>query len=118
MKKVAININTDTWVEIINFLRSDGWVVTAKYYGYDAGIDDDYWCLRKGFKKVEFGWSKLGEGEIKAKESIIKYIEDHLSLKFSFGSPSNLKTLAIATYKLQSLPLWILNRYNFFGKKI
>ena len=50
MKKVAIDIRTEKLYSIINILRKDGWTVSAKYYGFDAGIDDDYWCLRRGLK--------------------------------------------------------------------
>ena len=110
MKKVAINIKTESLYPIISSLRKDGWIVTAKYYGFDAGIDDDYWCLRKGFKKIEFGWSNWTEGEIKTTNEVFKQLEMRFKIKFEYGEPSNLKKSVISTYKLQSMPLWIVKK--------
>ncbi|AKP51395.1 hypothetical protein [Cyclobacterium amurskyense] len=118
MKKVAIDIETKIWAEIIRVLRKEGWIVTAKYWGYDAGIDADYWCLRKGLRKIEFAWSNWTEGEIRAKESLLSKIEEKHKIKFKYGEPSNLKRSVIVTFKLQSLPLWILNRFNFLDNKL
>ena len=118
MKKIATDIETEVWASIIKALRNDGWIVTAKYWGFDAGIDDDYWCLRRGLDKIEFGWSNWTEGEIKAKRSILEKLEEKHKIKFKFGEPMNLKKSVIATYKFQSLPLWILNKFNFFDKKL
>ena len=92
MKKVAIDIKTEKLYSIINILRKDGWIVSAKYYGFDAGIDDDYWCLRRGFKKIEFGWSNWTEGEIKTTNEIFKQLEHRFKIKFEYGEP--LKTYA------------------------
>ncbi|MGV6829818.1 MAG: hypothetical protein ACWA45_10540 [Flavobacteriales bacterium] len=51
MKKTVLNIKTEKWNEIISELKQRGLIVTAKYYGFDAGIDDDFLVLRKGLKK-------------------------------------------------------------------
>jgi hypothetical protein len=118
MKKVATDIETKTWVKIIKYFREEGWIVTAKYWGFDAGFDDDYWCLRKGFNKIEFGWSNWTEGEIKANTEILNRIEQKMNLKFNYGEPLNLKKSVIRTYKVQCLPLFILNIFNFFGRKL
>ena len=86
MKKVAIDIETKIWAEIIRVLRKEGWIVT--------------------------------EGEIRAKESLLSKIEEKHKIKFKYGEPSNLKRSVIVTFKLQSLPLWILNRFNFLDNKL
>ena len=110
MKKVAIDIKTEILYKIINELRSNGWFVTAKYYGFDAGIDDDYWCLRKGIQKIEFGWSNWTEGEIKTKSELFSELEKQFNVEFKYGEPSNLKKSVIATFKAQSLPLWLVKK--------
>ncbi|AWV96804.1 hypothetical protein [Arcticibacterium luteifluviistationis] len=118
MKKIATDIETETWAKIIRSFREEGWIVTAKYWGFDAGIDDDYWCLRKGFKKIEFGWSNWTEGEIKASTELLMEIESKMNLNLKYGEPLNLKKSVIRTYKFQCLPLVILNLFNFFGRKL
>ena len=112
MKKVAINIKTESLYTIINSLRKEGWIVTAKYYGFDAGIDEDYWCLRKGFKKIKFGWSNWTEGEIMTTNEVFKQLEKRFKKKFEYGEPSNLKKAVIATFKPQSMPLWIVQKFK------
>ena len=112
MKRTAVNIKTEKWNEIISELRKRGWVVTAKYYGFDAGIDDDFLILRKGFKRILFGWTNWFEGEIKCNDRIFKYLESEFNVEFEFGKPTSLKPLVIATYRLQSLPLFLVKKLN------
>lgn len=112
LKQTAINIKTTIWKEIISGLRERGWVVTAKYYGFDAGIDDDFLILRKGVKKILFGWTNWFEGEIKCTDTIFEYLESEFNLKFEYGEPTSLKPLVIATYKIRSLPLFLVNKLN------
>ena len=112
MKKIATDIETEVWASIIKALRNDGWIVTAKYWGFDAGIDYDYWCLRRGLKKIEFGWSNWTEGEIKTTNEIFKQLEHRFKIKCEYGEPSNLKKTVIASFKPQSLPLWIVKKFR------
>ncbi|HET8858691.1 hypothetical protein [Marivirga sp.] len=113
MRKTAINIKTDKWNEIISGLRKRGWIVTSKYWGFDAGIDDDFLILRKGLKKIIFGWTNLLEGEIKCNDKLFKYLENEFNMKFEFGKPFSLKPLVILTYRLQSLPLAVLKKLKY-----
>ena len=113
MNKTAINIKTEKWNEIISELRERGWVVTAKYYGFDAGIDDDFLILRKGFKRIFFGWSNWLEGEIKCSDRIFDYLESEFKLELEYGKPSNLKPVVVATYRVQSLPLFLVKKTEF-----
>ncbi len=112
MRKTAINIETKRWREIICKLRSRGWVVTSKYYGFDAGIDEDFWILRKGFKKILFAWNNWSEGEIKCEDKIFEFLESEFMIKFQYGVPTNLKPTVVLTYKLQSLPLFLVEKLN------
>ena len=110
MRKTAINIKTEKWNEIISGLRKKGWIVTAKYYGFDAGIDDDFLILRKGLKKIMFGWSNWLEGEIKCSDQTFEYLQSEFNCEFEFGKPTNLKPSVVLTYRAQSLPLVIIKK--------
>ena len=110
LKKTAIKIETDKWSDIISELRKRGWIVTAKYYGFDAGIDDDFLVLRKGLKKIMFGWSIWLDGEIKCSDKLFDYLETEFNMEFEYGKPINLKPMVILIYRLQSLPLFIVKR--------
>lgn len=112
MERVAINIETKVWEKIISSLRSKGWWVTAKYYGFDAGIDDDFLILRKGFKKIVFGWTNWLEGEIKCNDEIFDYLQKENDIKFQFGKATILKTSLIHSYRAHSLPLWVIKTFN------
>lgn len=112
MKKIAINIKTEEWNEIISGLRRRGWIVTAKYYGFDAGIDDDFLILRKGFKKIMFGWTYWFEGEIECNDRIFDYLESEFKLEFEYGKPTSLKPFVIPTYRIKSLPLFLVKKLN------
>jgi len=112
LKKTAINIDTEKWNEIISGLRKRGWIVTAKYWGLDAGIDDDFLILRKGFKKIVFGWTNWFEGEIKCNDALFEYLGNEFKIEFDYGKPTSLKPLVIATYKIQSLPLFLIKKFN------
>ncbi|WP_179338841.1 hypothetical protein [Winogradskyella ludwigii] len=112
MKKAAINIKTETWNEIISKLKSRGWIVTAKYYGFDAGIDDDFLILRKGLKKITFGWTNWFEGEIKCSNELFEYLKTEFNIEFEFGKPTCLDSFVILTYRLQSLPLFIIKKLD------
>ena len=108
LKKTAINIKTENWKNIISELRNRGWIVTAKYWGFDVGIDDDFLILRKGFKKILFGWTNWFEGEIKCNDQMFEYLENEFNIKFQYGKPTSLKPSVIALYRIQSLPLFLV----------
>ena len=110
LKKTAIKIETEKWSDIISELRKRCWIVTAKYYGFDAGIDDDFLILRKGLKKIMFGWSIWLDGEIKCSDKLFEYLETEFNMEFEFGKPMNLKPIVIFTYRLNSLPLFIIKK--------
>lgn len=101
MGKTAVNINTEIWNDIIIGLKKRGWVITAKYDGFDAGIDDDYLVLKKGSQKIEFGWTNWFEGEIQCNERLFDYLRSEFNIDFEFGEPTSLKPSVIMTYKLQ-----------------
>ena len=112
MNKTAINIKTEKWNKLISDLKNRGWIITAKYYGFDAGIDDDFLILRKGFKKIIFGWTNWLEGEIKCNDKIFEYLKNEFKMEFEFGKPTSLKPKVILTYRIQSLPLFIVKKLN------
>ena len=86
--------------------------MTAKYYGFDAGIDNDYLVLRKGLKKISFGWTNWFEGEIKCSDQIFEYLELQFDLQLEYGEPTMLKPSVIAMYRIQSLPLFLVKMLN------
>lgn len=110
MKKTAINIRTEKWNEIILGLHKKGWIITAKYFGFDAGIDDDFLILRKGFKKITFGWTNWFEGEIKCNAKLFEYLETEFKVAFEYGNPTSLKPSVVLLYKCQSLPMFIVKK--------
>lgn len=65
--------------------------MTSKYYGFDAGIDHDYLVMRKGLKKISFGWSNWFEGEITCSDELFHYIELEMDTSFEYGEPNSLK---------------------------
>jgi hypothetical protein len=109
-KRTAIKVETEKWNEIISELRKKGWIVTSKYWGFDAGVDEDFLILRKGFKKIIFGWTNWLDGEIKCNDKLFKYLETEFKIKFQFGKPTSLKRAVILTYRFQSLPLFIVKK--------
>ncbi len=111
LNKTAINIKTETWTRLISELQNRGWWVTAKYYGFDAGIDDDFLILRKGMKKIVLSWTNWLEGEIKCSAETFTYLESEFDLKFEYGPPVSLKPMVILTYGLQSFAIRV-------GKKV
>ncbi|RCW92724.1 hypothetical protein [Winogradskyella arenosi] len=110
LNKTAINIKTETWMHLISEWQNYGWWVSAKYCGFDAGIDDNFLILRKGMKKIVLGWTNWMEGEIKCSAQTFKYLESEFNLKFEYGPPVSLKLMVILTYHLQSLPLELVKR--------
>lgn len=114
MKKVAINIKTGKWNEIIGTLVKQGWIITAKYCGFDAGIDDDFIVLKKGWKKITFAWSNWFGGEIKCNDKLFRLLEAKFNTKFEFGKPHNLKPLVALTFRVQSPPLSVVKKLNMF----
>jgi hypothetical protein len=87
--KVAINIKTEDWNNIITNLLNENWKVKSKYDGFDAGIDFDFLIMTKDFKYILFGWDNFTEGEIKCSQKLFEYI-----------SKKNNKKLAIVVVDL------------------
>ena len=95
LSKVAVNIKTEDWNQIIANLKEKGWMTSYKYSGFDAGIDHDFQILKKGSMKILFGWSNWFEGEIKCNDKTFKYLEDELDREFEYGEPTTLKNSLI-----------------------
>ena len=76
------------------------------------GDNDDFLILRIGFKKILFGWTNWFEGEIKCSNQIFEYLESELKLEFEYGKPTSLKPFVISTYRIQSLPLFLVKKLN------
>ncbi|WP_242927077.1 hypothetical protein [Pontibacter vulgaris] len=98
--KTATGIKTEDWNRIIRGLLDEGWVVSAKYDGFDAGIDYDFIILRDGKRTIEFGWDNWMEGEIKATEEILEEITQKFEIDFKYGKPSNLTLPLIRVTKI------------------
>jgi hypothetical protein len=89
--KVAINIKTEDWNNIITNLLNENWKVKSKYDGFDAGIDFDFLIMTKDFKYILFGWDNFAEGEIKCSQKLFEYLSKKNQIDFVFGEPENLK---------------------------
>jgi hypothetical protein len=96
---VAIDIETPVWNKIINSLVQDGWTVTYRYDGIDAGIDFDFAILKNRDEEILFGWDNWLEGEIKCTEQRLTEIEHKLKITFKKGAPVNLRPKVIEMYR-------------------
>lgn len=95
----SINIETSLWNRIIGLLKSDGWVQTYKYDGFDAGIDYNFAVLERDGEEVLFSWDNWVEGEIQCSEQRLKTIESLVGKTFKKGEPINLRQAVIKLYK-------------------
>ena len=110
--KIAIDIKTEDWNNIINVLICEGWEMKSKYDSFDAGIDFDFLILTKGVKKITFAWDNWNEGEIKCSDRLFEELSNKFSINFTFGPPNSLKRNIIILTKFQSF----INKFR--GKDI
>lgn len=104
--KIATDVKTADWNSIVEGLREDGWKMSNKYLGFDAGIDYDFLVLRKGENSIEFAWGNWFEGEIKAEEELLQMIQEKFTLRFSFGEATLLDLSESKPGGLQRLINW------------
>ena len=70
--------------EIFDRLVNDGWVLTSKYDGFDAGIDYDCLKLRKGLATVKCEWNNWTEWEILGRRDLVERIAIEFDLQVSY----------------------------------
>jgi hypothetical protein len=70
--------------EIFDRLVIDGWVLTSKYDGFDAGIDYDCLKLRKGLATVKCEWNNWTEWEILGRRDLVERIAIEFDLQVSY----------------------------------
>ncbi|UII21544.1 hypothetical protein [Fulvivirga ligni] len=95
---IAVNIATEKWNEVIEWLQNNGWRLTYKYENFDAGIDFDFIRLEKNKEKILMAWDNWFEGEIQCSENQLKMLAEQLSYDFKIGEPENLKPSIIKMY--------------------
>lgn len=102
--KIAVNIETKIWRNIILSLIQDDWQVLEKYMAHDASIDFDFLILKKENKKIFFGWDIIEEGEIKCENCIFDDLEKRFEIKFEYGIPKNLDWKTVLLIRISTLP--------------
>ena len=102
--KIATNIETSLWRNIVHHLYTNGWKVKEKYVAYDASIDVDFIVLTKGEETIFFGWDNWDGGEIKCSESQFKQLETLTGETFEFGKPQTLNFKSMSLLRLLSFP--------------
>jgi hypothetical protein len=80
--KVASDIKTELWNTVIADLQQEGWKITSKYDGFDAGIDYDALTLKKDELKIDFVWDNWSEGEIICEPAISEILQRKYALVF------------------------------------
>ncbi|RBQ03363.1 hypothetical protein [Pedobacter miscanthi] len=90
--KIATNIDTDVFYAVINFLKENGWKLTAEYDEklFDKGVDFDFYRFEKDSEMVLMAWNNWFEGEIKASAKTLDEIAKHFKLILTFGAPEYL----------------------------
>lgn len=102
--KIAINIETSKWRNIVHHLYANGWQVIEKYIGYDASIDVDFIVLRKNKETIYCGWDNLDQGEIRCSESQFLILTKLTGIAFEYGEPKTLNFKNLAIIRLLSYP--------------
>jgi hypothetical protein len=90
--KIATNIKTEVFYDIVNFLKNNGWKLTIEYDEniFDKAIDFDLYQFTKNGETILLAWDNWFEGEIK---SSIKNLEEMARLfqfTLKFGQPEYL----------------------------
>lgn len=97
--KIATNIKTELWNDIVHQLINNNWTCTFKYDNFDAGIDSDFIILEKEQEEILFGWDNWFEGEIKCTEQRMREIENLVDVNLTFGETVNLKPEVIELHR-------------------
>jgi hypothetical protein len=103
--KIATNIQTSLWSNMIKTLVTEGWIMTNKYQNFDEGIDFDFLILNKDNNHIMFGWDNYTEGEIKCTNELMDMLSAKFNLTFQYGEPQNLKPSIIALMKVKNLSI-------------
>jgi len=97
--KIATNIKTELWNDIVHQLINNNWTCTFKYDNFDAGIDSDFIILEKEQEEILLGWDNWFEGEIKCSKHRMQEIEELVDVEFTYGEPVNLKPEVIELHR-------------------
>jgi len=65
------DISGEKFEVLLRTLEEDGWLVDSKYDGFDAGIDYDCLCLRRGRTKLKCEWDNWNEWSIEGNRQFI-----------------------------------------------
>ncbi|MDR2221431.1 MAG: hypothetical protein LBE34_01705 [Flavobacteriaceae bacterium] len=88
--KTTIHISTSDWNRIITYLKQTNWRLKKQYWGFDKGIDYDYYHYTKQKQEVKLAWCNWFEGEMQTTEDIILLLANELQLSFTYGAPEHL----------------------------
>lgn len=87
-RKIATDIDTNKWNEIVASLQKNGWIDDRKYLEiHDKRIEEGYYDLRKNKEKIVLAWTNWSEGEIKCSTSRMRKLEIEFNIQFHFGRP-------------------------------
>ncbi|WP_157598150.1 hypothetical protein [Rhizobacter sp. Root1238] len=78
-------VSAETFEPVFKQLVSSGWKVRSRYAGFDAGVDYDCLCLRKGFATLKCEWDNWSEWSIEGKRHLIEEIADRSKLPITYA---------------------------------
>lgn len=77
---VIEDIPTDTFNQIVDDLRQDGWVTVSEYDGMDAWIDYGRIVLQKGKESLIFEWTNWFEGSVEGTAESLRPLREKYEL--------------------------------------
>lgn len=89
MDKIATNIDTKLWYDIVDKLKELNWIITKEYDQFDKEIDLDLYEFSKNGEVIQMVWNNWFEGEIKCNQTYLTEIEDVFKIQFNFNEPEH-----------------------------
>jgi hypothetical protein len=79
------DISGERFKPIFEQLVAQGWALSSKYDGFDAGIDYDCVRLRRGFKSLKCEWDNWAEWSIEGSRKIVEQIASENGLSVTYA---------------------------------
>jgi hypothetical protein len=80
-----IDISDERFKPLFEQLIEQGWKVSSKYDGFDAGIEYDYLRLRKGFKTMKCEWDNWSEWSIEGPRLVVEAFAQQSGLLVTYA---------------------------------
>jgi len=92
--KIATNIKTDLFFQIVAYLEED-WTLVSEYQGKKKGENFDGYHFKNGKRSAVLKWDRFLGGDLKADTELLHLLEQRFEYLFDFGRPNHLR-LSIA----------------------